>query len=140
MASKTPNYNLNILTYTDAVDIKPISDNFTTIDTIHKALADRVTAIEGMNLGLTTYIGFSELNADYLETTDPRTLIQNMVDSSILYGYVSAANTYYPSAGSVIVYKWAEKLIDMTFVDDNNEYRVITITPGNYDRYMADAS
>lgn len=140
MASKTPNYNLNILEYTDAIDIKPISDNFTTIDGLHKALADRVTTIEGMNLGLTTYMGFSVLNAAYTETTDIRTIIENMVDSSILYGYVSAANTYYPSAGSVIIYKWAEKLIDMTFIDNNNEYRIITITPENYDRYMADAS
>ena len=140
MASKTPNYNLNVLTYTDAIDIKPISDNFTTIDTIHKALADRVTAIEGMNLGLTTYIGFSALNAAYTETTDIRTIIQNMVDSSILYGNISAANTYYPSAGSVIIYKWAEQLIDMTFINGSNEYSVITINPGNYDQYMANAS
>ena len=140
MASKTPNYNLNILTYTDAIDIKPISDNFTTIDTIHKALADRVTTIEGMNLGLTVYMGFSALNAEYTEATDIRTIINTMVDSSILFGPISAANTYYPSAGSVIIYKWAEKLIDMTFIDNNDKYSIISITPMNYDIYMADAS
>ena len=140
MANKTPNYNLNVLDYTDTIDIKPISDNFTTIDTIHKALVDRVTTIEGKNLGLTTYIGFSELNSSYSETTDIRIVIQEMVDSSILYGVVSAANDYYPSEGQVIIYKWAEKLIDMTFIDNSNEYRIITITPSNYDRYIADAS
>lgn len=133
MASKTPNYNLNILTYTDAVDIKPISDNFTTIDTIHKALADRVTAIEGMNLGLTTYMGFSELGDSFSVNSSPGAIILAMEDSSILWGYIeNNAGNFYPSSGQVIYYKWAEQLIDITFISDSGDYSIINITPSNY--------
>lgn len=133
MASKTPNYNLNILTYTDAIDIKPISDNFTTIDGLHKALADRVTAIEGMNLGLTTYMGFSELGDSFSVNSSPSAIILAMEDSSILYGVVdNNAGNFYPSTGQVIYYKWAEQLIDITFISSDGEYSIINVTPSNY--------
>ncbi|MBR6516415.1 MAG: hypothetical protein IKT40_06120 [Bacilli bacterium] len=133
MASTTTNYKLNVLTYTDAIDIKPISDNFTTIDTIHKALADRVTAIEGMNLGLTTYMGFAELGSSFSVNSSPGAIILEMEDSSILYGVVdSNAGNFYPSTGQVIYYKWAEQLIDITFISSDGVYSIINITPSNY--------
>lgn len=141
MASKTPNYDLNILEYTDTVDIKPISDNFTTIDTIHKALADRVTAIEGMNLGLTTYIGFSELGDSFSANSSPGAIILAMEDSSILWGYVeNNEGNFYPSSGQVIYYKWTEQLIDITFFSNSGDYSIINITPGNYEQLITATS